>query len=437
MVKRKIFSIPLVMLLVMSLVAIGCPRPVVVGPIRIGVIGPMEFIQGRHHWYGAVLAKEEINAGGGIWVGADRRPIRLVKADSNELLSVRDAVAAMEELIAVQGVDFVVGGYEIVAALAMQTVAMNHRTIWLGSGVAVSEMCRRVGRDYERYKYWFRVGPPNSLHLGLANALMLEMVGNEIRELGIETPRVAIVAEEAAWVDHFWILDYFPPLIPPDIELLGIWRVAPDAKDVSCVLMEIREGGAHIIHLFAKGPVGITFSKQWNELQIPAALLGINLEAMKRGFWEATGGRGEYTMFWHTIGRVEMTPKTIPFHDKFVERFGEYPFITAVTYDAIYLLKQAIEDAGTLDPDPVVAQLYKIDYQGAFGRIMFTERDFYQAGYALPHCLKWGPGYATMLGLQWQDGELRAVWPWDWEGVTHEGTVEYRLPPWVIEYWRE
>ncbi|MCL0082867.1 hypothetical protein M1O14_04100 [Dehalococcoidia bacterium] len=66
MVERKIFSIPLVMLLVMSLAAIGCPRPV--EPIKIGVIGPMEFIQGRHHWYGAVLAEEEINAGGGIWV---------------------------------------------------------------------------------------------------------------------------------------------------------------------------------------------------------------------------------------------------------------------------------------------------------------------------------------------------------------------------------
>ncbi|MCL0099160.1 ABC transporter substrate-binding protein [Dehalococcoidia bacterium] len=437
MVERKIFSIPLVMLLAMSLVAIGCPRPV--EPIKIGVIGPMEFIQGRHHWYGAVLAKEEINAGGGIWVGADRRPIRLVKADSNELLSVRDAVAAMEELIAVQGVDFVVGGYEIVAALAMQTVAMNHRTIWLGCGVAVSEMCRRVGRDYERYKYWFRVGPSNSLNIGSANLLMLEMVGNAIREeLGIKMPRVAIVAEEAAWVDQFGLLEFLGWQIPAlDMEIVGVWRPAPEATDVSPELMEIQEAGAQIILFFAKGPVGITFSKQWNKLQIPATLLGINLEAMKRGFWEATEGRGEYTMFWHTIGRVEMTPKTIPFHDKFVERFGEYPFITAVTYDAIYLLRQAIEAAGTLDPDPVVAQLYKIDYHGAFGRIMFTERDFYQAGYALPHCLKWGPGYATMLGLQWQDGKPRAVWPWEWEGVTHEGTLEYRLPPWVIEYWRE
>jgi branched-chain amino acid transport system substrate-binding protein len=436
MVKRKIFSIPLVILLVMSLVAIGCPRPV--ERIKIGVIGPMEFIQGKHHWYGALLAAEEINARGGILVGGIRRPVELIKADSNEILCPFDAKAAMEELITVHQVDFVVGGYEIIAALKMQDVAADHGTIFLGSGAAVSYLALRVGRDYERYKYFFRVGPANSFNIGRTNLLMLEMVRDVLtQELGIERPGVAIVAEEAVWVCHFALLDFLKFHLPAlDMEIVGVWRPSPEAIDVSAELMGIQEAGAQIILFFAKGPVGITFSKQWNELQIPAALLGINLEAMKRGFWEETEGKGEYTMFWHSIGRVEMTPKTIPFHDRFVERFGEYPFITAVTYDAIQLLKQAIEAAGTLDSEPVVTQLYKIDYRGAFGRITFTDRDFYQLGYRLPHCLKWGPEYATTLGLQWQDGEPRVVWPWEWEGVTHEGTVEYRLPPWVIEYWR-
>jgi branched-chain amino acid transport system substrate-binding protein len=432
--KRGIFSILLVMLSVINLTAIGCLPPG--EPIKIGVIGPMEFFQGRHHWYGALLAAEEINARDGIRVGRVRRQVELVKADSNELLSVPDAVAAMEHLITVQEVDFIVGGHEIIASLAMQDVAMDHRKVWVGGGVIVSEMCLRVGRDYERYKYWFRGATANSFNTGHANLVMLGMVGEAIRELGTKTPRVAIVAENAAWVDHFWILPFFEREIPAlDMEIAGVWRVSPDAADVSAELEDIQEAGAQIILFFAKGPVGITFSRQWNELQIPAALLGINQEATKRDFWEATEGRGEYTLFWNAIGRVEMTPKTIPFFDQFVERVGEYPFITAATYDAIFLLKEAIEAAGTLDPDAIVAQLYEIDYQGAFGRITFTDRDFYQAGYRLPHCVVWGPTYMTTLGMQWQDGEPRVVWPWDWEGVTHQDTVQYRLPPWVIEHW--
>jgi len=32
--------------------------------IKIGVIGPMNFVQGKSHWNGAVMAAEEINAKG-------------------------------------------------------------------------------------------------------------------------------------------------------------------------------------------------------------------------------------------------------------------------------------------------------------------------------------------------------------------------------------
>ena len=52
--------------------------------IKIGVIGPMNFMQGKGHWDGATLAAEEINAQGGLQVGQKKMKIELVKADSNE-----------------------------------------------------------------------------------------------------------------------------------------------------------------------------------------------------------------------------------------------------------------------------------------------------------------------------------------------------------------
>src|SRR5581483_11605448 len=35
-------------------------------PIKIGIIGPMAFVQGENHWAGAELARDEINKAGGI-----------------------------------------------------------------------------------------------------------------------------------------------------------------------------------------------------------------------------------------------------------------------------------------------------------------------------------------------------------------------------------
>ena len=427
------------MLLILALVTVGCARgQAPPPPIKIGVIGPMKFIHGEHHWYGATLAAEEINEAGGILVGEIRRPIELVKVDSNEIVSVSDAKAAMEKAITVEKVDFMVGGFETIAALAMQDVAMDHEKIWLGCGVAVSEMCRRVGRDYERYKYWFRAGPVNSFNIGNVNICILEMVSNILREeLGIEKPRVAMIAEDAPWVDQFALLEFCQEYIPTlDMEIVGVWRPSPTATDLTPELIAIKDKEAHIIFFNAFGPVGVTFARQWSELKIPAVSVGLHLEAMKSGFPEATEGKADYATYWHSIARVEITAKTVPFYDKFVQRFGEHPFITACTYDGIYLLKEVIEAAGTLDPEPIITELEKTDYLGAFGKIKFTPRGFLQVGDEIPHDLMWGPEYATTVAIQWQDGEPKCVWPWEWDGRTYQGTVKYELPPWVREYWQ-
>jgi branched-chain amino acid transport system substrate-binding protein len=72
--------------------------PVWARTIKIGVIGPMNFVQGKGHWNGALMAAEEINARGGVQVGKEKMKIELIKADSNEFLSVTDATNAIERV---------------------------------------------------------------------------------------------------------------------------------------------------------------------------------------------------------------------------------------------------------------------------------------------------------------------------------------------------
>jgi branched-chain amino acid transport system substrate-binding protein len=92
--------------------AIGLPAAAQeTNEIRIGVIGPMKYSQGTGHWNGALMAADEINARGGLQVGDKKVKIKLVKADSNEILSITDANNAMERLLTVHNVDFVVGGF--------------------------------------------------------------------------------------------------------------------------------------------------------------------------------------------------------------------------------------------------------------------------------------------------------------------------------------
>ncbi len=112
--------------------------------IKIGVIGPMQFVEGIHHWNGAVMAAEEINAKGGIQVGNKKMKIQLIKADSNEVLNPTDATNAMERLMTKDKVDFVLGGFRTEAVLPMQDIAMENKKIFIGNGAATYELYNRV-----------------------------------------------------------------------------------------------------------------------------------------------------------------------------------------------------------------------------------------------------------------------------------------------------
>src|SRR4030065_52703 len=133
--------------------------------IKIGVIGPMKFVQGIGHWNGATMAAEEINARGGIQVGDKKMKVKLIQADSNEFLSVTDATNAMERLITKDKVDFIVGGFRTEAVLAMQDIAMEHKKIFIGCGGAHPELTERVAKYYDQYKYFFRMTPYSSAYL--------------------------------------------------------------------------------------------------------------------------------------------------------------------------------------------------------------------------------------------------------------------------------
>jgi branched-chain amino acid transport system substrate-binding protein len=407
--------------------------------IKIGVIGPMKFVAGQNHWWGALLAAEEINAAGGVMVGREKHEIELLKTDSNEMQNLTDAVSSMERIIKVDKVHFITGGFRTEAVLAMQDVAADHKRIFLG-GSGSPGVTERLAKNYDRYKYFFRALSPVAVYFTQVNLFLLEMAGDKMKaELGITKPRVALVLDKIVVADP--IVTFAQDMLPKmGMEIAGVWRTSPMANDLTSELTAIKAADAHLILTFLSGPSGAIFNKQWGELRIPAAPVGYNAEANALAHLQATGGMCDYVSIWGTFGGVKITDKTVPFFNKFIARAGEYPLSNAATYDAVYLLKEAIQRSKTLEVEAVIRELEKIEYRGASGIMAFYPRD-----HKWPHDLKTGPGYTTMLGLQWRDGKLVTVWPdgraalgdKEWVGIKYEGTVDYNLPPWMITYWKK
>lgn len=438
--KRAIFLF-LTCLLVVALALPACAPAAKEATIKIGVCGPMQFVQGQHHWMGATMAAEEINAAGGVKIGDKTYKIELVKVDTNEILDVPGAATAVERAITVDKVDFLVGGFRTEAVYPMSDVAMDYKKIFIGCGAATPELCKRVGDDYNRYKYFFRLTPVNSTFLVTTDFKMLGMVAAILKQdFGIEKPKVAIIAEKLAWADPMVAIAQ-QRLPAMGMEVVGTWRPSDTATDVTAELTAIAAKEPHIIFTTFSGPVGITYAKQLGELKIPACSVGINVEAQKKGFWEATGGKGEYEFTMNTYARVPIGPKTIEFYDNFVKRTGEFPTYNAGTYDAIYLLKMVIEKAQTLDADALVSALETAEWSLAGA----PKGKFYPVDSKCPMCphdIMYGPGHSTGLGVQWIKGDMVVVWPkkeygtkdayGDW-AFEYPGTVRYTVPPHAAE----
>jgi branched-chain amino acid transport system substrate-binding protein len=214
------------------------------------------------------------------------------------------------------------------------------------------------------------------------------------------------------------------------MELVGIWRPSDKATDVTAELNAVQRADAQIIFTIFSASVGITFARQAGELKIPAAFVGINVESQKDGFWAATQGKGEYAVTLNTFVRgVSYNELTQPFIEKYIKKFGEMPDYTADTYDAItFTLGKAIEETGTIDAEkliPVMEKAERLVVAAAKGK--FDKN----------HDVVFGPGYATGITIQWQDGKMKGWWPNGWEGVTYKGMVSYKLPPWMIQKYKK
>jgi branched-chain amino acid transport system substrate-binding protein len=172
-------------------------------------------------------------------------------------------------------------------------------------------------------------------------------------------------------------------------------------------------------------PESAILLKQWFDMKIPALPFGSTLAAAEQpSFWKATNGKGEFTLCnVVNAGNApsNATPWTMKFYDAYTKRWGVEPegLGTSSSYMAVYVLKDAIQRAGSLDSNKVVEALEKTDMMGVYGRVRFDPKSHQIIPSTDP---KEG---AVGSILQWQDGKRVVVYP------KSIAMGEILLPPWM------
>ena len=392
-------------------------------PITIGAPLSTAFLYGWDAERGIKLAIEEINAGGGVNVGGTKRPFAVEVIDTRDLepgVPVSEALLAVEKLILDKKADFIVGGpVRSEAALAAMSLLSKYKKVSiLTTGVLTPKYHATVAKQYDKFKYCFRIH-------GEAVNLVGEMFANftELKEKygfnnlfimaqDVSHARGAAKVMKSVAGKKGW-------------NVTGVEIYPTGATDFSMGLLKARDTKTEIINIWMDMPESAILLKQWYEMKIPALPFGSTLAAAEQpGFWKATEGKGEYTLCnVVNAGNApsEATPWTMKFYNAYAKRWGVEPegLGTSSSYMAVYVLRDAIERAGSLDSDKVVAELEKTDVMGVYGRLRFDPKSHQVIPSTDP---KEG---AVGSIIQWQAGKRVVVYP------KSIATGSIKLPPWM------
>jgi branched-chain amino acid transport system substrate-binding protein len=392
-------------------------------PIVLGCPLSTAFLYGWDAERGIKLAVEEINAKGGVTVGGEKRPFKVEVIDTRDLepgVPVSEALLAVEKLILDKNADYILGGpVRSEAALAAMPLLSKYKKISiLSTGVLTPKYHAMVAKEYDKYKYCFRIH-------GEAGQLVGEMFANftELKEKygfnnlfivaqDVSHARGAAEVMEKVAIKKGW-------------NVTGMEIYPTGASDFSMGLLKAKKTNSEIINIWMDMPESAILLKQWYDMKLPALPFGSTLAAAEQpGFWEATDGKGEYTLCnVVNAGNApsDATPWTMKFYNAYAKKWNIEPegLGSSSSYMAVYVLKDAIERAGTLDSDEVVAELEKTDIMGVYGRLRFDPKN-----HQVIPSLDPKEGAVGSI-LQWQDGKRIVVFP---KSIA-TGIIE--LPPWM------
>ncbi len=327
------------------------------GTLKIGAIMPLSApgsVSGGTAMKAAMeIGLEEINAAGGV-LG---QQVELVIVDTEGL--AERGTAAMERLISQEGVVGVVGEYHSAVGLTAKEVAHDNHVptifaeTWNDTITAV------------QYPEVFRIAPLSS-EVAAVDANFLQSVGAQYVVIMTENTGYGIpaaeqtterLAERGIEADTFFAdigtLDFAPV-----IERIKAGR-QPDA-----------------IWVLLTGETSFNFQQQAAEAGIgPQNLVMICNQAAadSDAYWAAVPDGN--LCLWRRIGLPQQlwTSATSAFAEKYQVKTGKAaPESFAMeAYDSLKLMAQAINEAGSTDPDAIISALENTTYNGALGTITF------------------------------------------------------------------
>jgi len=445
--------------------------------LKIGIISPYGLPHGEIMYggtpAGAELAALEINATGGINIGGTQYLIDLVYRDEHCYPTIDPDAArqSVQELIA-EGCRIIIGGFrtETTSPIIDEVLKWNNahpgdEVILLINGASTDDLCVNwTASGNEAYRFIFRVNPVNGTMLfsAILGYLQGYLIPYKLAPMygagpnpGDPKVKYAVIAEDLTWtIDICNYLQYIG--LGNLTQWVATYRTPAGTTDFTTYLDDAAaKGAALMVHIYTLPDV-VYLVSQWGAGQYPFILVGIDVPGQWVAHVDNTMGLCQYEAvldfsgtrtpiipdsLWYT-GELPWWGTTEGWWDRFVGNFSAWPMYTAWgAYNALLTLKNALEQAGSLDPFDIVLALEETETTEVNGIARFTYQthDVFSNEYGP----LWTQGYTRAMVVQWinnsaPDAPLNIAY----KGFRKEVlspidqpySRKFKFPPWIYQY---
>ena len=292
-----------------------------------------------------------------------------------------------------------VGPFRPEVLIAGMDIIAKYKVPMLGTIAMSPGSEKKLKSAPEKYKYTFRTCL-NALHLVLYLAGNMDLIN---KEFGFN--KVYIMHQDVAWARAAAGIVKKVYFDKAGWEVVGIEAYPTGTSDFSSALMKVRAKGAQVIMPIFDMPQSGTLVKQWKTMKVPALLAGFISPLAGSEAWKTFDGKiGGAINNIFELGSAIYSPKVAKsqvFYEKYKKAYGKEiqgGHGPAPSYESVYILKEAIERAGSLEADAIVAELEKTDREGVMGRI------------------KYDAGHQAVYGFDPKETAVSAVVQWTDDG---------------------
>lgn len=372
-------------------------------PIVIGIPTSTGFLEGKEALKAVNLAVEEINAKGGVDVGGTKRPFAVESVDIRDAapgVPVPEALLGLEKIILEKKpAALVVGPFRSEALMAGMDIIAKYKVPLLGT-IAMSPASEaKVKKEPEKYKYIFRT----CLNAKYLVKYLAGTMGFINKQYGFN--KVYIMNQDVAWARKTAEIITKVYFEKAGWEIVGHEAYPTGTSDFSSALMKVRAKGAQVILPIFDMPQSGTLVKQWNAMKVPALMAGFISPLAGPGAWKTFDQKiaGAINCNFEMGSAISSAkvPKSKAFAEAYEKKWGvpiEAGHGISPSYESVYLLAEAIERAGSVDADAIVAELKKTDRVGVMGRIKFDD------------------GHQVIYDMNPEESAVAAVIQWNGDG---------------------